>query len=1253
MEGERPGFPRPRAVEKAARERPLSRLADKPEQLLATILASPKGTYRRLAIGLLETEGDDFLAMVRRHAVGIAMEERIPLYDAVAEELDMKDFKSRKELIFLATHGKESVAERAVDELGRRDDISGLMAVSKTSGDDIIRDLAGLRMDESGAMVDAMLTAVRIYNKSGFRGHFKDFVMDRSNREGLSKDERRQMGFLWLYLKDRKPQAWDEFKTDISFLPILARVATEAQATGRTEDAREILQTLIGKRHIEALADSVNGGRKLTVENLMSHVRSQEWGDAFLDTVDEWLNIKDELIEDKYAVLHEIMGDELFLVDSEEEFLMVLLPDELKGRITQGIEEQMEVLMSPLLTENEKERITGMNRRVARVALNLGLIEIAMPSPFGDAEAFERHVMNTLGAIRPSYSDGEFRSIAVNRVLTAVMEETDYQKSTQKAEEALRRIGGTVERQDDGSRSVEREVIDEAFRKLRCFIDYHKEHGEDRGIDFYQSLRIKAFLDHDRILVADGTGTGKTIVALGAKCAMDREKGRRSRMLVLAPSTGTEASWGQQKINEYCSKFNLDRQKVVIIDDRRYLKDLGERIKDADIVVLGYGRLSIKPDVNEYLPKLFEHDFDAVAVDECHNIKNFESFRGQCAKLLINHYKDRRMLLLSATPLPNSIDDGIGMLLFALDPEKYPNPESYTYNNDPERVREMWLGQRWFRLTLEDIREDYKVTERDIEVNLHDDEAQAYFDVWKECAYMGFKMPKLQRMLIDSRFAAKFGATRQAKLEELDRIVEGAMKQGCKVVIWTPWVEGVVSGLRDRYGEHGSISIDGSIKSPLQRYRIANSFRESSMLNVMVISRVADEAIDLSCGMRPVVLVRLVPPITPREDIQTKGRVGRREQKGHLTIITLSSKSEKLTRQMLAFVNDELPEHGLSAPREFMAQTIDRDVAMLLRWKNQVTSKVFRAEKLTRRQLSIWKVASPADAKRCLSSSLHRTTKDAEPFTRAIFFDHKLRNAGAAQVEEVMDGNAGISYARLYDKGWEGSHSQHTLELIASMVRRGGIEGKGIVDFGGGAAYASRVLRHPTMLVDLNEEFLRIGKEVCERMGIDNIYLKSDMRKTGIRSSGQDAVIASYSFHHLKQTPKEREVEEAILEANRILQVGGTLYITFPWSVGEEAVDRFRKGLKEYGFSLAPDSGVYMPVFENKRKKGQKILLLAAQKVKAVAQMAPSVEWENFQIFTEGTRKRFSGDHEKKEKKRKKKENDRAVGFRKMRSFSG
>jgi len=1270
---------------KGIRNTPLLDISSNRQELLETALTGPETARSRLAMSLLAAEGSDCIKEAFVHGRTLKGREREAYLRNLADEMWLdRSEKEGVELVFIATFGSSDASIGAVFELGEKHTIFELLAVANSSRNEDARILAEMGIVESGQFVEAFIQTAYAYNKSAFTGSFREFLGEKEQRSWFDAGTKKTIWLVAKLVQKQMGGVWEEFESDVALLPLASRVVNSGTVGRSVEDAKEVLRAVLGSRLFARLGQHLESEKDVTLKSLRSPLENEEWGKKLARTVNEWLNVKDDLLSEQYSNMHDAWA-ELFIADTEDEIVHTLLPDAAREHVKATLEaKDIELLLSPLLSEDEKEEATGMNERVARMSLNLGMMDASIPGAFNNPRAFERNVRKAITVLEKKYSESELHDFIVGRAATSIMHQTTYQDNAESAEKVVAMLGEAEALCPDGDQGKTKGKIFAVRERLVSYINFHHE-AESRGwnMDFYKSVRVKAFMDQRRILVADGTGTGKTIVALGSKCELDRElmekEGRKARMLVVTTAGGRDGAWCQEKIDDYIKFFGLGRaQNVLIVEKREDLAKLDEPGTHYDLVVISHGALSQDmPDENFYMKTIMKHEFDAMVMDECHKVKNPKNNIGNSAKALISRYKEGRMLLLSATPLPNRIDDGIGMLLFALDPVKHQDAENYRYKNDPKKVQEYWIGQKWFMRSLKEIRGYSIVSEKSREIEMNDAEVDAYFELWKRCTFGGFKMAELQRLLLDEKMAAEMGVGNLSKLKELDRIINGykdsegkhvpgAVEQGKKVIIYTPLKSGVIPGLLERYADHGAIKMDGD-DTPKVRYQRAKAFKKNPEIRVVIASRAADEAIDLSCGETPVVMVRMMPPMTPRDLIQSAGRADRFTQDAPVEIINLIAKSEKLTRKMIAFVNEGLAQFNLSPPRTFKAQTIDWDVQQLLKWKMHITEKVFRGERLTTKQLSVWMLddLKSADLNEYAMSSVHSVMSGFSSFMKAIFMDQGLRDAGAESIEEFMKSPAGRKYADYYEEGWEGSMSQHTQELIRRTILektdcdddcgKGSAvsEGTRIIDLGGGAAYASRVLRHPTIVIDLNEHFMEAGEAQCENLGIDSTFVKADMRQTGQDAGSFDIAISSYSLHHLRQNSDEREVEEALLEINRVLKKDGALYITVPWSAGSDALDRLAAGVGHYGFEVEPESGEYFPIFED-GKQGQRILMLVLRKSHDAKEIASAAEWDKFVIYKNKTRPKFAGDHERDEKpegKVKKNSPKKAHGFKKVKSL--
>jgi hypothetical protein len=133
------------------------------------------------------------------------------------------------------------------------------------------------------------------------------------------------------------------------------------------------------------------------------------------------------------------------------------------------------------------------------------------------------------------------------------------------------------------------------------------------------------------VIVADEVGLGKTFIAgeIMARVAhVDRQ-----RVLILCPAALRDGMW---------SKF-LDAY------------DLSRRID-----VMSYAEFRINsqedhPDYEEFMKRL--DDYGLVVVDEAHNLRNAASEQGRALESLLGGKFPKKTLLLTATPVNNSLDD--------------------------------------------------------------------------------------------------------------------------------------------------------------------------------------------------------------------------------------------------------------------------------------------------------------------------------------------------------------------------------------------------------------------------------------------------------------------------------------------------------------------------------------------------------------------------------------------------------------------
>ncbi len=132
-------------------------------------------------------------------------------------------------------------------------------------------------------------------------------------------------------------------------------------------------------------------------------------------------------------------------------------------------------------------------------------------------------------------------------------------------------------------------------------------------------------------LICDGVGSGKTYIGL---MLLERYLRENKRVLLITPKSIAESVWHSQISRQLQARYGrLLREHY----DIKLHTDLGRQggINDEDL---------------EY----FRHYKDVIIIDEAHHFRNPRSNRGQ---LLMELAKNKKLYLLTATPINNSLDD--------------------------------------------------------------------------------------------------------------------------------------------------------------------------------------------------------------------------------------------------------------------------------------------------------------------------------------------------------------------------------------------------------------------------------------------------------------------------------------------------------------------------------------------------------------------------------------------------------------------
>lgn len=166
------------------------------------------------------------------------------------------------------------------------------------------------------------------------------------------------------------------------------------------------------------------------------------------------------------------------------------------------------------------------------------------------------------------------------------------------------------------------------------------------------------------VVLADEVGLGKTIEAGLVLCQYWAE--RKRNLLIICP-----ASLRRQWANELLEKFNLPSQ---IIDAKTFNQLQKEGIynplNNKQIVIMSYHYAARLED------KLVAEIWDLVVIDEAHKLRNAHRDSNKIGQALKRALDGRKKLLLTATPLQNSLMELYGMSTL-IDEHTFGDPKAF------------------------------------------------------------------------------------------------------------------------------------------------------------------------------------------------------------------------------------------------------------------------------------------------------------------------------------------------------------------------------------------------------------------------------------------------------------------------------------------------------------------------------------------------------------------------------------------------
>lgn len=198
-----------------------------------------------------------------------------------------------------------------------------------------------------------------------------------------------------------------------------------------------------------------------------------------------------------------------------------------------------------------------------------------------------------------------------------------------------------------------------------------------------QKQAVEFIVDRRRVLLADQPGSGKTLMSLAALEADGCFT--NGLVLILAPKFPARTTWLKDHVMKYVAPtgvnvYDLTSGTAEAKNDRLL------EVQTPAVVVANHDALAISPNGERRVPRLFDHTYDAIIIDESHRVLptdadaryDMTQFWRGLSRLSIHSQALR--IAVSGTPDRSKLENRYGTLKF-LFPEVYTNHKHWMFTN--------------------------------------------------------------------------------------------------------------------------------------------------------------------------------------------------------------------------------------------------------------------------------------------------------------------------------------------------------------------------------------------------------------------------------------------------------------------------------------------------------------------------------------------------------------------------------------------
>ncbi len=751
-------------------------------------------------------------------------------------------------------------------------------------------------------------------------------------------------------------------------------------------------------------------------------------------------------------------------------------------------------------------------------------------------------------------------------------------------EDRLRVILGEFERVPDPQeledlyRSYYKENIPEEALKIIALLrdDKFREDLEGRievvesPITFEQKKAVYELYTKKRVIVPYGTGTGKTHIGIAMSYLLRQEHPNLKTVIIGPKANNLKQQWAS-RIRKY--SIDPENEKIVIINNEEekngdktpviWDPEKEESLKlleEADFIIINYHMV---PKWKGYLPKKAYG-----IIDEAHNLIHENRVRASSIKELVKDYE--HLAFLTATPMPNDIGDVEYHVRIVSKNDEFKIPKAIKrmtqvvrnhlkpyfvlpiasiddnlFTSDGRKIKKT---DYFIPITLS--KEHYTVYKKIFEAlndkNLEEIKEVVGLTALREAAFDPDILflernsdPENGRELtsfINTVFQER--PTLENKIyEALVRLVKEKYSRGEKTVIYTEFVTGVIDKVKGLLENEGipTLVYDRENMASIQRL-----FQIEPSIGVVIGSpRSITEGASYTSANNAIFLCNSYEYY---RIIQGSGRLMRPgQQNENVNIYHFYGKdtvNEGILKQTLTKGSGIVKVlNGVYIPDDQLDEVLNRSIT---------SSKTIR-------------------------SYLHPLNK--KELTRTLI--GLLINNEVQNLEEILNSKIDVSkdisgaigeiFSNYYNEDFETSYHANVARAYSKML--GDLRLGKILDAAGGAATASRILKKPTTVVDINPYQLDAGKVACAELGIKNDYIKQALQDINFEEE-YHTVIYSLGLGWARREDRVKILKNI----NKSLKKDGLLILTLPKSnIDENIRNSIEEGVGKLGFEVVKE----------------------------------------------------------------------------------